>query len=122
MSYYERLTIYKTAMDLAVVMDKEVRTFSRAHKYSLGLEIKGITLDILRLIAQANNQNDRLQKLVVLCIKVEELKILCNLGKEVKAFNSFKQFMLIIEQVMNLMRQAEGWRRSILGQNSNTIK
>ena len=113
-SHYERLPIYKAAMDLVVSMDKVVRMFPHSQKYSLGMEMKSTAFQLLRLIVQANTQKDRIQKLNELCVKGEELKLLCNVGKEVEAFRSFKQFMLIIEQVMNLMRQAEGWRRSLI--------
>ena len=35
-SYYEGLSIYKAAADLAVLLDRVVRGFSRYHKYALG--------------------------------------------------------------------------------------
>lgn len=36
-SYYERLPIYKTAMQLLVNLDVIVRSISRYHRYSIGL-------------------------------------------------------------------------------------
>jgi hypothetical protein len=41
-----------------------------------------------------------------------------NLGKEVKAFSSFKQFAEVMDQVVMLARQAEAWRRATVA-NAN---
>ena len=55
---------------------------------------------------------DRGPVLVELCEHVEELKLLVNVGKEVEAFASFKQYAQVLEQVVSLARQAEGWRKA----------
>ena len=43
---------------------------------------------------------------------LDELLILIRLAKEVKAFNSFKAFQYVVEQVVSVYRQNEGWLRS----------
>ncbi len=111
-TYYEALPIYKAAADLVVLVDNVVRTFERYHKYTLGARLRDATVDIALLVARANRKHDREQLLPVLCERVEELKLLVNLGKEVRAFASFAQFVEVMEQVVLLARQAEGWRRS----------
>ena len=99
-------------MDLMVKLDKSVRSFSRYHKYGIGLQLTQSTWKVICLIRQANNKDTRAQKILELCDQVEELKLLCNMSLEVKAFVSFKQFTVIMEQVMDIARQAEGWRKS----------
>jgi len=110
-SHYERLSIYKGAMDLVVKLDSIVRDFSRYHKYSIGTQIRDKALNLIDLIVQANTKEMRGQKLPQLCAQVESMKVLCNVGQEVKAWKSFKQYMQVMEQVMNVARQAQGWRK-----------
>ena len=112
LSNYQTIPIYKAAMDLVVNMDLVVQGFSRYHRYDLGAELKQCTRKMLNLVREASYRENRQQKISELCSKLEELKLLCNVGRETKAFVSFKQFAQIIEQVMNVARQAEGWRRS----------
>ena len=40
MARYEHLPIYRAAFDLAVHVEKIVRSFGRYHKYSLGTELR----------------------------------------------------------------------------------
>ena len=110
MSYDESLPIYRVALDVCVRIDTMVIHFGRAHKYTLGTRLRDTSTDILLLVARANRKEERVTALVTLCHRVEELKLLLNLGKEVRAFGSFEQFAQIMEQVVGLARQAEGWR------------
>jgi hypothetical protein len=112
-SYYEGLPIYKAAADLVVRLDRAVRGFSRYHKYTLGARMREAAIDVVLLVARCNERAERARFLPELCSKIEELKLLANLGKEVQAFQSFKQFAQIVEQVVALARQAEGWRKSL---------
>ena len=99
-SHYERLPIYKAAMDLVVNLDGIVRGFSRYHKYSIGSQLRNESLLLADLIMQANVREARAQKIPELCRHVERMKLLCNAAKEVKAWKSFKQFMQVMEQVV----------------------
>ncbi|MEI6806467.1 MAG: four helix bundle protein [Myxococcaceae bacterium] len=110
-SYYENLPIYKSAMDLVVSLDSIVRKFPQHHKYTLGMELRLKALEILQKTAEANRRETRTQNIAELCDQIESLKILCNVAKEVQAFQSFKQFSQVMEQVLRITRQAEGWRR-----------
>jgi len=111
-TYYEGLPIYKAAADLVVRLDASVRRLSRYHKYAIGAEMRRAALDVALLVARANERRRREETLTVLCARIEGLKVLVNLGKEVRAFESFEGFMYVMEQVVNLARQAEGWRRA----------
>ena len=112
-SHYERLPLYKAAMDLMVRLDCVVRGFSRYHKYSIGSQLRDESLLLVGLVMQANVKENRIRKLSELCEHVERMKMLCNAAKEVQAWKSFKQFMQIMEQVVSIARQAEGWRKSL---------
>ncbi|WP_437568368.1 four helix bundle protein [Sorangium sp. So ce542] len=112
-SYYEGLPIYKSATDVVVSLDKVVRGFSRYHKYTLGSRMREAAIDVVMLVARANRREDRARLVPKLCHRVEELRLLINLGREVEAFSSFQQFAQVMEQVMGVTRQAEGWRKSM---------
>jgi hypothetical protein len=111
-SYYEALPIYKVAMDVAVRVDAVVQRFAKGHKYTLGGRLRETTLDVVMLVARCNRRAERARQLPLLCDRIEELKLMVNLGKEVKAFSSFKQFAELMDQVVMLARQAEAWRRA----------
>jgi hypothetical protein len=112
MSYYEALPIYRSAMDLNVHLDGVVRGFSRFHKYTLGVRLRDKALSVLTLVPQANRASTRFEVVSRICDQVEELKVLVNFGKEVQAFGSFEKSMQVMEKVVALARQAEGWRKS----------
>lgn len=112
-SYYERLPIYRSAMDLVVKLDLAVRAFPQYHRYVLGTQMRTQALALLSLIVEAMPPENRVLKVSKLCDDAESMKLLCNVAKEVKAFASFKQFMLIMEQVIDLTRQAVGWRKGL---------
>lgn len=112
MARYEHLPIYKQAMDVAVHFEKLVAGFSRYHKYTLGSELRNKSREIVALIVKANAARDKQAELLVLRDRLEELLILMRLAKEVRAFKSFKSFQFVVEQVVSVCRQNEGWLKS----------
>ncbi len=89
---YDNLPIYKIALDFCVYIETIVKSFEKYQKYSIGQDLRAYSKDILFLIHKANIQKDKqiiLEKLVQKC---EEMKMLLQISKELKAFRSFKQF------------------------------
>jgi F0F1-type ATP synthase assembly protein I len=112
MSLYEELPVYKTAQDMAVYFEKIVRHFDRYNKYTFGVEIRTLAHRILILVAKANTKQTRKEYLMEALDKLEELKIILRLAKEVKAFNSFKSFEFATKSVIEVSKQCEGWFKS----------
>ncbi len=110
MSYYEGLPIYKSTMDPIVLLDRVAQHFPKRHKYTLGARLLDTATDCLLWVARAQRRSGRMQALDRLCGRVEELKLLVQMGKEVKAFESFQHFAQVIEQVVGVAKQAEAWR------------
>jgi 23S rRNA-intervening sequence protein len=108
MSYYEGLPIYRAAMDVTVKVDRLLQRFPKGQKYSLGTQLRTATVEVVTLVARANRRTDRDRLLAVLCDRIEDLKLLINIGKEVQAFASFNQFAERMDEVVTLARQAEG--------------
>jgi len=116
MAQYEHLPIYKKAMDIAVYIENIVKGFPRYHKYTVGADLRNLSRAALRLIIRANSERDKLDTLCLLRDTIEELKVVVRLCKETKAFNSFNSFKHLIEDVISLSRQSEGWLKSMRGQ------
>lgn len=112
MSLYEDLPVYKKALDLAVYFEKIVRHFEKYHKYTLGSELRNLSRSILILIAKANTKGVRKEKLLEAIDKLEELKILIHICKEIKAFRSFHSFEHSTKLTIEVLKQCEGWLRS----------
>jgi four helix bundle protein len=89
--YYEALPIYKAAMDLVVALDGAVRRFSRFHKYTLGSQLRESALAVVLQVARGNQRPERDEALQLACQRAEEVKILLNVAKEVKAFHGWVQ-------------------------------
>ena len=75
-SFYEKLPVYKKALDLVVYIEKIVQNFSRYHKYTVGTELRNLSRRILTLVAKANAKQERKATLLEIIEKLEEFKIL----------------------------------------------
>jgi hypothetical protein len=113
MARYEHLPIYKKAMDVAVHFEKVAAGFSRYHKYTLGADLRNKSRQIVGQVIRANSTRDKLPQLLALREQLEELLVIIRIGKEVKAFKSFRSFQFIVEEVIAISRQNEGWIRSM---------
>ena len=112
MARYEHLPIYKSAMDLALEMEKTVRNMSRYDKYGIGAELRKRSLAILSFVVRANSTDKKKEVLEEIRITIEELKQLLFLGKETKALPSFQIFKKLVEQAEAVAKQNEGWLKS----------
>jgi len=113
MAQYEHLPITKGAMDLALKLEETVRTMSRYHKYTLGAELRKRAITALSLIVRANSSVSKAPVLQELRIILEELKQLSFLAKESKAWASFHSYKEVMERILNLSKQNEGWLKSV---------
>jgi hypothetical protein len=109
MARYEHLPIYKKALDLAIYFEQIVRNFSRYHKYTLGSELRQKSREVVELIIKANSTVERLPLLLELRERLEGLKVLMRICKEVKAFSNFNSYVYASSLVVELSRQNEGW-------------
>ena len=114
MAQYEHLPIFKKAYDLTLYFEKVVRNFSRYHKYTVGAELRDLSREVLRLIRQANNAQNKAPLLLQNRERLEDLKILVRLCKDLRAFNNFNSFQYSINEVVGLSKQNEGWLKAAL--------
>ena len=112
MARYEHLPVYKSAMDMTVYFEQIVRHFERYHKYTIGSELRTLSRQAVLLIIKANNARDKVPRLEQLLEKLEEMKVLVRIAKEVKAFNSFHSFEVSVRHLDSVTRQCAGWLKS----------
>jgi hypothetical protein len=93
MARCDHLPIWKDAVSLAVLLEEAVQRFPRYHKYALGADLRRQAYAVCRGVVAANGERDgRAQAVKRLAVAVEQLKLLVQMGKGVKAFASFKEF------------------------------
>jgi len=112
MARYEHLNIYKVAFDLVKIIEIQVLTFSKYNKYTLGTELRNFSREILFLIIEINNLRDKNLKLKELELKIEKLKVLIRLCKELQSFSSFGAYENIITKTIEIAKISQGWIKS----------
>ena len=115
--HYDKLPIFKSAMDLVAYTESIVKNFEKYHKYTMGEELRNRSRDILFGIQKANMSKDKSQELIALRDKCEAFKMTVVIAQEIKAFNSFKQFENSSRLSYAVCRQAQAWLNS---QDHNT--
>ncbi|HOX55184.1 MAG TPA: four helix bundle protein [Candidatus Omnitrophota bacterium] len=111
-SHYENLQVYKKALDMVIYFENIIRHFEKYHKYTIGADLRNLSRNALVLIAKANTKANRQVCLKEAIDKLEELKILIHVAKEIKAFRSFKNFEFAAKLVIEVLKQCEGWNKS----------
>ena len=106
---YENLPIYKSTMDFCVYIETIVKSFEKYHKYTLGNDLRESSKQILFLIHRANMSEEKKDKLIILRDKCEDMKMLIQLAKELKAFVSFKQFEYSSKLIVEICKQSQAW-------------
>lgn len=105
----QNLPIYKSALELARYIEEIVRGFEKYHKYTMGVDLRNKSKEILFGISRANLSEDRVATLGSLRDSCEEMKMLIHLSKELKAFRSFKQFEYSSMLSVGVCKQAQAW-------------
>jgi hypothetical protein len=106
---YDNLPIYKSALDFCVYIETIVKGFGKYEKYTIGEDLRNYSKEILFLVHKANISLEKKDKLEHLRDKCEELKMLIQLCKELKAFQSFKQFEVSSKMIVDIARQSQAW-------------
>ena len=110
----KRLTLWRDANRLLVVIKEAVRRFPRYHKYTLGADLRRQAMGVCRLIVRAwHEREQRARHVRRLVFAIDDLKVLIQLGKEVRAFRSFSEFRTAAELAVSLGRQSGGWLRRV---------
>lgn len=111
--------IAKAAERLLLEVELVVRGFPRYHKYTIGSELREQAMNVVRLTHRAWRDRARQTEWTSkLAFAIDDLKLSLQLGKQVQAFRSFRQFEMIAELAVDLGRQCGGWSKHLKGQNA----
>ncbi len=109
MARYHLLSLWKTALDLALAVERAVVHFPRSHRYALGTDLRRSAQRICTLVVRANaGELYRTNTLDELISTVEETKTLTTLGKAMRAFYDFNPFACIAERAVSLGKLSGG--------------
>ena len=91
-----------------------IQLFPKKDKYTLGQKIDNLILDIMELILSAANsqREERCNLLRKASLKIDLLKILIRLAKEIKALDN-KKYIRLEEELQEIGRMLGGWIRSL---------
>ena len=111
----ERLPIWRDAQRLLLEVELAVKGFSRYHKYTLGTDLRRLTMDLCRLLARAVavRGDARVEGVKRLLEQLDDLKISIQLAKELRAFQNFSTFSRITELVVSIGKQGGAWLRHL---------
>jgi len=106
--------IAKVAARVLATVEQTVLTFPRAHRYGVGARLQADAQDICERVNMAWRDRARSQHHVQeLVWQIDRLKIRMQLGKDVNAFRSFRQFDALARIVNDLGRQCGGWLKAL---------
>lgn len=115
MAQYSHLPIYNLAYEVLKEFYLRVPKFSKQYKYVLGERLTTATIEVIRLILETNNTHDKVKRQVLLeelVWQAESIIIHLRIANELKQLGGEKSYFFLLEKVVGLSKQAEGWRKS----------
>lgn len=88
--------------------------FAKQYKYTLGGKLIELSIKIIELIIRANGEREggqRTEMIERLCLHIEILIIQLRIANELKQLGGQKPYLYLSELVIDLSKQAEGWRK-----------
>lgn len=105
------LTIYQKCYDLILYATPIVNKYSREHRFTIGQQTLNCLLDIARLIVQANRERDKRRLQFEIDTKLEELRLLIRLAKDLHLLN-LQNYGQMSERISEIGRLLGGWIKS----------
>ena len=109
------LKIFQKTYDFLFWTKQVVQKFAKAHKYSLGLQLEGEELELLKAIVRANSARTGRKELVEEClVRFEMVRVLVRLSKDFKLI-TLKQYEFSSERLLEIGRMLGGWLNYSVG-------
>ncbi len=112
MARYQHLPIYKQTYDMMIVMMNTIKTFPRDFKFTMGQDLKHETLSLTTEIYRANSATNKTPHIETIIEKIQVLEFQIRLCVDLRLISK-KQYASLIELTSSLLRQAEGWKKSV---------
>ena len=111
MALSEQLPIYKAAYDLLEKLIELSKELPKFYRYSLGVRMVDLNLDILGQIYRANmDMANRQQALTEMLISYRQLEMLLRVCYNQKAFST-GHYAVYMQLLDSIGRQATAWRK-----------
>ena len=108
MARYDHLPIYKSIYDLILYFFKLANGFRKDYKYGLAQEIEGLLTKLMDIIIEANNIEDKSNKLKEGLVVVERIKFKARLLHELKVMK-VTSYEFFFKQLIEISKQFENW-------------
>lgn len=111
-----RLPIWRDCNLLLLQIGQAVRKFPKYHKYTLDSDLRKQAMLIVRYLARAVSAKNQLKLRCVHKLQslIDEIKVMINLAKELKAFENFKQFQQLTELSVSIGKQNGAWLNKLV--------
>lgn len=90
MANYDELPLFKASYDLLLEIFRFVKDFSREYKYTIGQTLKEESVSLVMLIYKANCSVDKKSIVVSAREKLEKIRLVIRLVKDLKQINTKK--------------------------------
>jgi len=107
-----KLKVFQKMYDFTIWMTNHTTKYPKSQRFSFAVRIENLMLEILSLIIVANKKRNKTEYIKEIDIKLEELRILIRISKDLKLINlkSYKYAVLKLEEIGKLLG---GWWKSI---------
>jgi len=105
--------LYRRSYELCLYIEGVVDNFSRACKYSIGIDLKDSSRQVLKLVVRAKGRRNNRDILIKLREEIQEMKILLHLCHDIMAFPDFESFERAMGLVTDIERQHENWLKNL---------
>lgn len=111
MALYNQLPVYKACYDLLLQLYQISKNMERDYKFTLGENIKNEATILIIQIYKANTQQDKRECLLLAKEKVEVIRLLFRIYKDLKLL-SVQQYVTVSEQLESVSKQVNAWYAS----------
>ena len=116
MARFTHLPIYKKSFNLLVMIEDLVVSMPRKSRYTIWSDLRNIFRSFIINITRVNGLELKYRKVYIekMFDEINQVYILLSVMKELKLFVKKNDYELILEDVFNIEKQLEWWKKSII--------
>ena len=105
---YKNLSIFEKIYEFSLWIFPRVNKFPKSQRFVLGQQIENITLEILEGVIEANQGVSKKSQLKEISLKLDVLRILMRLSKDLKFIN-IRQYLFASNMLNEIGKMLGGW-------------
>lgn len=106
----QKLIVFRKNYEYLFWLKPTVERFAKVHKYSLGTELQGSAIKLLRLIIKANYSDSKADPIKKAIVEYEVQRLLLRLSFDYKLLNK-RQYEYAVGKLEEIDRLLKGWLR-----------